>query len=190
MAYDNNKKPHYGYNNGYKEPFVKKGVPSEIGSPFYNPYTFIPFPSKIERKNEVSYLTADECETKRLTGILDLTVKNISPLLSCESEPKNTGKHKEYNALTIGNDVIVPATSVRGSLRTLMTILVGGTLGYMDRHLHLCQGRDVHCGPIFKRHENRKTFIARVIKAGNYKHSGQIELGESGLFEFPKLKYS
>ena len=41
-------------------------------------------------------------------------------------------EHKTYQALTIGNDVIVPATGVRGALRTLMTILTGGTLGYLN----------------------------------------------------------
>ena len=199
MVYDNNRKPNRS-NNGFgtnrcgdnrdthRDPFVGRGVPSEIGLPFYNPYTFIPFPEKIERRDEVSYLTADEYEKQRFTGILDLTVKNISPLLTSEPTPKNEGPHKEYNVLTIGNDVIVPATSVRGSLRTLMTTLVGGTLGYMDRHLHLCQGRDVHCGPI-QGNENRKAFLARVVKAGGFNRSGKIELGESGIFEFPKLEF-
>ena len=82
-----------------------------------------------------------------------------------------------------------------------MTVLVGGTLGYMDRHLHLCQGRDVHCGPIYEKtgeydehHKpkmalnDRKAFLARVVKAGGFGHSGEIELGESGIFELPKLE--
>ena len=197
--------------NGGRDQFFETGDPSKLGSEFYNPYTFIPFPEKIDRKNDPSYLTVDEKEKNRYTGVLDLSVKNISPLLTSEAEPFNKqydseGKekkdiHKEYHAMTMGNDVVLPATSVRGGLRTLMTVLVGGTLGYMDRHLHLCQGRDVHCGPIYEKtgeydehHKpkmalnDRKAFLARVVKAGGLGHSGEIELGESGIFEFPKLE--
>lgn len=198
------------HRNDNRKEFVEKGSPSELGGEFYNPYTFIPFPEKIERKNDPSYLTADEKEN-RYTGVLDLTVKNLSPLLACEAEAFNKqcdsegnekkDIHKEYHAMTMGDDVVLPATSVRGGLRTLMTILVGGTLGYMDRHLHLCQGRDVHCGPIYEKtgeyDENhkpimelndRKAFLARVVKAGGYNRKGEIELGESGIFKLPKLE--
>lgn len=182
---------------GGGRPFVEKGQMSELGCEFYNPYTFIPFPTNIERKADVSYLTVDEYDKEqRFTGVLDLVVKNISPLLSCESEPRNykvgedgrkiEGGHKEYNALTIGDDFIVPATSVRGSLRTLMTILCGSTLGYMDRHLYLCQGRDVHCGPI-QGYENRKAFVALVVEPGSFNSDGKIELGESGIFDSSNL---
>ena len=50
--------------------------PSPIGSPFYNPYTFIPFPTKVER-GAATFLTADEVEKDRFTGVLNLKVKTL-----------------------------------------------------------------------------------------------------------------
>jgi hypothetical protein len=71
----------------------------------------------------------DETED-RFTGILELEVTTRSPLLTCNpSAIKEEYGHKTYEALTIGDDVIVPATGIRGSLRTLLPVLTGGTLG-------------------------------------------------------------
>lgn len=188
------------YNGGYRgnggnrpsyssQPPTKiHGVdPAPIGEPFYNPYTFIPFPSSVAR-GKVSYLTADEREKERFTGVLKLKVKTLAPLMTCEALPYEGDKdtHKKYHALTIGKDVIVPATSVRGSLRTLMTILAGGTLGYMDSHMWLCQGRDLQLGmgPL----SATKTCLARIVEVGNQNHDGVVVLGETRLILTENLK--
>lgn len=188
------------YNGGYRgnggnrpsyssQPPTKiHGVdPAPIGEPFYNPYTFIPFPSSVAR-GKVSYLTADEREKERFTGVLKLKVKTLAPLMTCEALPYEGDKdtHKKYHALTIGKDVIVPATSVRGSLRTLMTILAGGTLGYMDSHMWLCQGRDLPVGPIMT-DKSRPAFLAKVERPGGYAKSGLLRLGETWLISAEKL---
>ncbi len=50
--------------------------------------------------------------------------------MTCAPDAKQVlpNGHKILSALTIDDDVIVPATGIRGALRTLMTILTGGTL--------------------------------------------------------------
>jgi len=115
-------------------------------SAFHNPYTFIPFPAEEDRTERMrpTPTTQDEVDQQRFTGLIELKVKMLSPLLSPAPTPRDNGaaRHQASQMLTIGNDVIVPASGVRGSLRTLMTILAGGTLGYIDRDLFLCQGRD------------------------------------------------
>ncbi|WP_288788159.1 hypothetical protein [uncultured Fibrobacter sp.] len=148
------------------------------GSEFYNPYTFIPFPDKSPERHNPSFLTVDENTTeKRYTGVLNLTVETASPLLSMDSEnKKEEGKHFKYKALKIGNDVIVPATSVRGSLRTLMTILSGGTLGYMDKDMWLCQRRDLSMNVLGK-NGAKKTELAEVVESGDSSHDGKIQRG-------------
>ena len=52
---------------------------------------------------------------QRLTGVLELDVTTESPLLTCHPQPlSESGGHKTYGVLTIGLDVIVPATGIRG----------------------------------------------------------------------------
>lgn len=163
--------------------------PSPIGSPFYNPYTFIPFPTKVER-GAATFLTADEVKKDRFTGVLNLKIKTLSPLMTCDPVPYTPKEenHKKFHALTIGNDVVLPATSVRGSLRTLMTILAGGTLGYMDTNMWLCQGRDLPVGPTMKE-KNLPVFLAKVEKPGGMMRSGTLRLGQAWLISAQKLKH-
>lgn len=138
MAKKNATKASPGKNGGMRDA-------GELGSPFTNPYTFIPFPDfkNAQKRFEPSLLTADEFDNeKRYTGVLKLEVKTLSPLMTLQpTEKTDTDKTSElkcHKALTIGNDVIVPATSIRGSLRNLMTILTGSALGYLDTNQWLC----------------------------------------------------
>ncbi len=165
---------------------------SLMGESFHNPYTFIPFPDKVARYLPTA-LTADEqpAELHRKSGVLELSIKTLSPLMSCNPEPVSEEKngHKTYKALTIGQDVIVPATGVRGALRTLMTIISGGTLGYMDEELRLTQGRDAHLGPSKKIPSvPDNAFLAEVIKSGTANAPGIIRLGETQLILADHLK--
>lgn len=183
----------YGNNRPYgRQPQqltkIRGEDPSPIGSPFYNPYTFIPFPTKVER-DVATFLTADEVEKDRFTGVLNLKVKTLSPLMTCDPVPYTPKEedHKKFHALTIGNDVVLPATSVRGSLRTLMTILAGGTLGYMDTNMWLCQGRDLPVGPTMKE-KNLPVFLAKVEKPGGMMRPGTLRLGKAWLISARKLE--
>ncbi len=165
--------------------------PKILGEPFHNPYTFIPFPKQVDR-NLPTPLTADErpSELHRTSGVLELTIKTLSPLMTCHPVPISEKKgHKTYKSLTIGKDVIVPATGVRGALRTLMTIISGGTLGYMDEDLWLTQGRDVQLGPSTKNPDvPDHVFLAEVIRPGTANSPGKIQLGETELIKADTLK--
>ena len=159
-----------------------------IEGEFHNPYTFIPFPDKSPERHNPSFLTVDENTTeKRYTGVLNLTIETVSPLLSMDSENKKPeGGHFKYKALKIGNDVIVPATSVRGSLRTLMTILSGGTLGYMDKDMWLCQGRDLSMN-IYGKNGAKKTELAEIVEPGDSFHDGKIQRGTTKMVSLGAL---
>jgi CRISPR-associated protein (TIGR03986 family) len=155
--------------------------PSLIGFPFHNPYTFIPF-TKNGNRNKPTLQTADETEKDRFTGIIELKVTTQSPLLTYLPEKNKQTGHAEYNALTIGNDVIVPATSVRGALRYLLTVVTGGPLTVVDEEMFLCQGRDLpmDIDSASRRNPNAKPCcLARVVNPGNSKHDGTIQLGET-----------
>lgn len=174
------KLPNKGSNKNAAEPSV-------IGSPFHNPYTFIPFSKKPVKRCIPFPLTIDELDTDLKSGVLELEVETLSPLLCCSPTPEVKDSNQNvYHALTVGDDVIMPATSIRGALRTLMTIITGGTLGYMDEDLWLCQRRDLQLGPI-QNNKNRKAFLAEVIKPGDSQHSGTIRLGETALVPVSKL---
>jgi len=164
---------------------------SVLGSPFHNPYTFIPF-GKSPTRIYPTPLTIDEIETDRVSGVLELEILTISPLLSCSPTPDDLkADHKCYKALSIENDVIVPASGIRGALRSLMTILTGGTLGYIDSELFLTQGRDVNLGPASKKSPNRTpicVFLGEVVKSGSSTRSGTIRLGETRLIKAEDLE--
>ena len=189
--------PRYMSGNNQSQPKgdnASAASPECIGEHFYNPYTFLPFPDKehapVRRKPTPASI--DEIEKDRFTGVIRLKIRTCSPLLSCTAEPVDTkASHKKYQALTIGDDVIVPATGIRGSLRTMMTAIVGGTLGYMDRALWLCQGRDAVLGPATKK--NRKppesVFLAQVVEPGDEHSDGTIRLGETKLVLAASLQH-
>lgn len=175
---------------------LPKAKPSFLGLPFHNPYTFLPFERGVAKQLPITMHSADEISSEvRFTGVLQLEVKTESPLLSCAPIPIETksNEHKTYEALTIGPDVVLPASGVRGSLRTLMTILTGGTLGYLDEHAFLCQGRDLNLGP-------RGPFsppgtpvaplLAEVETPGNMFRSGTVRLGQTKLVKLNELEQS
>jgi hypothetical protein len=149
-------------------------APAKLGEPFHNPYTFIPFGTNPVR-SAPTLLSADEADKSRFTGVLRIRVRTISPLLSC-MPTQTDGVHA---VTAIGDDVIVPATGIRGALRTLMTVLTGGTLGYVDPMLWLTQGRDLNLGPRGMNsppNTPERVFLARVAEPGSATRAGRVEL--------------
>jgi hypothetical protein len=166
---------------------LSKASPKALGLPFHNPYTFLPFADKAGTRKSPTPLSADELSSERgrLTGVLELEVTTVTPLLTCH--PKHVDDkngHKTYQALKIGTDVIVPATGIRGSVRTLLTVLTAGTLGYLNQHAYLCQGRDANLGPRgphSPEHTPKCVFLAKVIKPGTAFREGEVLRGETRL---------
>lgn len=172
------------------------GAPAAVlGAKFHNPYTFIPFPTSAPRRCPPTPLTIDEDPAERehrFTGILDVKLRTLSPLLTCSPLAKgDESGHKTFEALRIENDVIVPASGVRGALRTLMSVLTGGTLGYLDDGVWLCQGRDRNLGPRGQRSPGgipESVFLARVMAPGTASHPGRVRVGRTKLVKWVDLE--
>lgn len=183
---------------GRSQPKAIKNLPKAsakvLGSEFHNPYTFLPFSSSAPRRHEVTPLSVDELkdDRSRQTGVLELRVTTESPLLTCHPDPVSIDNgHKTYKVLSIGNDVIVPATGIRGSLRTLLTVLTGGTLGYLNEHVYLCQGRDANLGPRGPSSPPgtpAHVFLAEVEQPGTAFKSGTLRLGKTLLVKLEDLE--
>lgn len=172
-----------GKSNPSTQPVSIKADPACLGEPFHNPYTFIPFEKPNRERMEPTPLTIDEKpeeKEKRFTGILDLEVQLLSPLLTNSPIPVSVDRneHKTYEILKIGNDVVLPATGVRGALRSLMTILTSGSLGYVDPEVWLCQGRDANLGPSINSNDGKpkKVFLARVVRLGGENRPGTVHV--------------
>ncbi len=170
--------------------------PEVFGAPFHNPYTFLPFPDRPPTRRAPTPLTIDEREPERRSGVLDLELETMSPLLTCspvgEGGSVEGERHRKYPVLRVGDDVIVPATGVRGALRSMMSIVVGGTLSYVDEAAWLVQGRDVNLGP---RHPEKgragtpeNYFLARVVRSGDAQRDGVVELGDTKLVSSEHLR--
>lgn len=171
---------------------MDKAPASALGLPFHNPYTFIPFAQG--KRGEPTLRTADELSSEdrkpvRYTGVLFLQVTNKRPLMTLFPEADRVievggSKHGSYRALIIGNDVIVPATGIKGALRSLLTVITGGTLGYIDQRAYLCQARDLALEvPNYPEPAQKDGYcvLARVIEAGNSSRPGIVEVGTTEL---------
>lgn len=171
-----------------------KASPQILGLPFHNPYTFLPFSAAAPPRRQPTPLSIDEAPEQRgrLTGILELQVRSLAPLLTCSPRhERDDNGHKTYPALTIGPDVIVPATGIRGALRSLMMLLTGGTLGYVNQHAYLCQRRDVNLGPAGPNSPPGtpdKVFLAEVIRPGTAFRDGEVRLGRTELVRLDALE--
>lgn len=175
---------------------LPKASPQILGEAFHNPYTFLPFGSGPNQvRTQPSLQSIDELEPDRRSGVLVLSVRTLSPLISSHPQPEavgKDGKHKVYRGLCIGDDVVVPSTGIRGALRTLMTILTSGTLGYVDRDAYLTQGRDVNLSPRRERNSPDQpvsVFLAEVVPAGNALRDGTVRLGETKLVPLQELEH-
>ena len=84
----------------------------------------------------------------------------------------------------------MPATAIRGALRTLLTIITGGTLGYIDNEVWLCQGRDAKMGPAGKNSPDapKTCFLAKVLSPGDYEQQGTVALGKTKLVKADDLE--
>jgi hypothetical protein len=154
--------------------------PSILGQPFHNPYTFIPFGTAPKRSSPTP-LTQDEVERDRFTGIVQIDVRTLSPLLSPDAQlSREKRKSTELiRVLRAGNHPIVPASGVRGTLRTLLTVLTGGTLGYVDESLYLTQGRDAQLGPRGNTGlptTPQECFLAEVVSPGTALVPGTVKV--------------
>ncbi|MDR1611170.1 MAG: hypothetical protein LBT97_00130 [Planctomycetota bacterium] len=170
----------------------KKASPAVLGLPFVNPYTFVPFSGHAPIRRKPTITAVDETETgksERFTGVLDLEVETVSPLLTA-LPVKRDGKegHKREEALTIGKDVVLPAAGIRGALRTMLTIITGGTLGYLDEDVVLRQGRDARLGPRGKTGGAPKhAFLGLVEKAGDRFNHGRIRVDNGPVLGWIKV---
>jgi hypothetical protein len=173
-----------------------KANPKILGLPFHNPYTYIPFSKAgTTNRSEPTLHSIEEKpgeKEKRFTGLVRIELDTLSPLMTLNPIPISEEKnHKTYEALRIDEDVILPASGLRGSLRTLMTILTGGTLGYLNQQTVLCQGRDLTLGPRSKNSPANtpvKAILARVVQPGNAFRNGVLELGETTLVSLEALQ--
>ena len=154
------------------------GPASAIGAPFHNPYTFIPFPVKAPERHKPTPLTVDEVEKERMTGVLSLKLKTLSPLLipAAVERQGDSNVPVKVPLQKIGKDVVVPATSVRGVLRSLCAIISESALDYVDDELWLCQGRDLSLD-----NPQKKFFLAEVLEKGDRFHDGLVRVGEARL---------
>lgn len=185
---------HAGGNQPQAVSKTVKASPRVLDLPFQNPYTFLPFGANPPTRRHPTPLSIDESpqQRDRLTGILELLVCSETPLLTCDPKhERDDDGHKTYRALTIGRDVIVPATGIRGALRSLLMLLTGGTLGYLNQHAYLCQGRDVNLGPAGPSSPPgtpTNVFLAKVIRSGTAFRDGEVHLGVTKLVRLDDLE--
>jgi len=181
---------HGGYQQrgygGNRPPDTANAPVSRLGLPFHNPYTFMSFPATAQRREKPVLLTQDELDKERFTGVIELQVTPLSPLITLQAHREKGNGHQRFEALTIGDDVIVPATGVRGALRYLTTIVTGSSLSAIDDEMYLCQQRDLPMA-LNPTAQQKACCLARVSKAGDHRRGGIVQLGETRMVHLARL---
>lgn len=154
---------------------TKQVKPTELGK-FHNPYTFIKFESKRDRERKApTLLTVDENNAgkDRFSGVIEMELQTLRPLLSIHPVSVSDKEPKEYKALTIGQDVIVPGTAIRGQLRNLMTILASSSINNMDENSWVYEKNRTTSTT-----DEQYLFLAEVVTPGDAYHSGWIRVAK------------
>jgi len=161
---------------------------------FHNPYTFMPFHftnrvvGPVRPRRLPTALSAEEAKggDQRHSGMLEVSVTTRRPLLTCDptGEPHSSAEmHRVHRALTIDNDVIVPASAVRGAMRSLMTSLTGGSLCVVDPDLFLVAGRGDNIAP-----SSRSMHLAEIVTVGGRVRPGTVRVGETVFIKFEEIE--
>ena len=174
----------------YERRYSENAAPASIlGQPFHNPYTFIPFGIS-PRRSKPTPLTQDETDPTRFTGIIRIDLRTLSPLFSPAASPSRDQNQTAVPALKAGGYPIVPASSIRGTIRSLLTILTGGTLGYVDESIYLTQGRDVQLGPRGAKSASgtpQNSFLAEIVEPGTPLRPGTVRVARADLLSEKEL---
>ena len=110
-----------GYNRFNNAPSNRSGGPSrETGTPFVNPYSFVPFGGELQKKDPAR-VYSDAAALK--TGWLDVALYPTTPLIVPNGTPVATeGDHKTYAFYRLPdaqNSLAIPGSSLRGMLRSV-----------------------------------------------------------------------
>ncbi len=88
---------------------------------FVNPYTFVPLPQKVVRSKPLGHDPGPDDAHERYVGTLDVTWHLHSPLAI---PPEEWG--------SIGGEVRIPGSSIKGAVRSTHEMLFGGCLRQVD----------------------------------------------------------
>lgn len=88
---------------------------------FVNPYTFVPLPQKVVRAAPLGHDPGPEEAQERYVGTLEVTWHLHSPMAIPTDEWG-----------TIGSEVRIPGSSVKGAVRSVHEVLFGGCLRQVD----------------------------------------------------------
>lgn len=146
-----------------------------LNNPFVNPYTFMPFTSQPpEQRPPTARNRDDQAEVDAFTGTITVSLRNHTPLLTIDPKPTSgEAEHKRYQILKIGKDVIVPATGVRGAMRSMLEAICGGSVAVLADHIWLREGHYPN-GRI-----GQTAILAQVHEPGDTTRSGTLLLGET-----------
>lgn len=154
------------------------------GTLFCNPYNFIPFREQPLPRAAPTPRCADDRERERFTGCIELELELVTPLLSSDPTPQlrplgqqQQGKeHKVYQALTVSGHPVLPATGVRGALRSMLEAICGAGVAVLADHIWLWEGRHAN-GRI-----GENAVLAEIVEPGGIGRPGRIRLGETRSF--------
>ncbi len=96
---------------------------------FVNPYTFVPLPTAASpRHAPISHRTF----TGR-SGRITVEVETLTPLLiGGEREAATTGRAATVSPIRLGDKYVIPATTLKGMVRSMVEVMTGSCLRNVD----------------------------------------------------------
>jgi CRISPR/Cas system CSM-associated protein Csm3 (group 7 of RAMP superfamily) len=92
-------------------------------SPYPNPYDFVPLEGQ-----PTLIPAASLALTTGLCGVIELTIRTLTPLV-IHQEPGRYNRQQVYEFANLGGRPAIPATSLKGMLRSVHEVLTNSTMG-------------------------------------------------------------
>jgi CRISPR/Cas system CSM-associated protein Csm3 (group 7 of RAMP superfamily) len=91
------------------------------------PYNFVPLNQTVVEAEQIPDF--DKYHNDRYTGYIDIEIENLTPLYIQNSVK---GKQKSSDFFNVDGKYIIPGSSIRGMIRTLVEIISYGKFGYFN----------------------------------------------------------
>jgi len=126
------------------------------------PYNFVPLnQTVVEVEQRPDF---DKYHNDRYTGYIDIKIENLTPLYirNSDKEDKDKDKQKSYEFFNVDGKYIIPGSSIRGMIRTLVEIISYGKFGYFNDERLYYRGL-ADCSNLRQEYQNK---INNNVEAG------------------------
>jgi len=154
------------------------------------PYNFVPLnQTVVEVEQRPDF---DKYHNDRYTGYIDIKIENLTPLYIRNSDKdEDKDKQKSYEFFNVDGKYIIPGSSIRGMIRTLVEIISYGKFGYFNDEIKRRRRKNVgkvsnHIPENHKHKDDKTIDIAEAIFGKESKFASRVFFEDAVLQNNPQ----